>query len=172
MWTMTQGHEPHGDGGGREELLIRACGISYGYHRTDSVLPPRLLLSRHAAAIAPLRLQSASLLPTENRVKVGIQTELGVKFTWESIFFFFILSSRPVWEPWGITRHKLTINEFFNSFIKAEFTPVVLSHTTFSPPNASALGHPASCGLRLTDECMLKILHYYLTKPFEFQQRP
>lgn len=40
MWTMTQGHEPHGDGGGREELLIRACGISYGYHRTDSVLPP------------------------------------------------------------------------------------------------------------------------------------
>lgn len=53
VWTMTQGHEPHGDGGGREELLIRACGISYGYHRTDSVLPPWLLLSRRPAAITP-----------------------------------------------------------------------------------------------------------------------
>lgn len=62
VWTMTQGHEPHGDEGGREggrqELLIRACGISYGYHRTDSVLPPM-------AATGPLSPpQAAAETPT------------------------------------------------------------------------------------------------------------
>lgn len=47
--TMTQGRGAHGSGGGseggggrergrREELLIRACGISCSYHRTDGVL--------------------------------------------------------------------------------------------------------------------------------------
>lgn len=53
VWTMTQGHRPHGDGEGREELLIRACGLSYGYHRTGSVFSPWLLLTRHPAAVTP-----------------------------------------------------------------------------------------------------------------------
>lgn len=40
VWTVTQGHEPHGDGEGRKELLIWPCGISYDYHRIDRVFPP------------------------------------------------------------------------------------------------------------------------------------
>lgn len=66
---MTQGHEPHGDGEGREELLIRACGISYGYHRTDSVLPPWLLLSRHRS--------QRSVLNTSQTRFYGLRTDEG-----------------------------------------------------------------------------------------------
>ncbi len=106
MWTMTQGHEPHGDGGGREELLIRACGISYGYHRTDSVLPPMAATQPPRGRHCSLRHQSASLLPTENGVKVWIQSEPRVKFTRERT-------------PWGVTRHKLTINEFLKLFYQS-----------------------------------------------------
>lgn len=71
MWTMTQGHEPHGDGGGREELLIRACGISYGYHRTDSVLPPMAAAQPPSLPQAPAERQSASLYQPQNGAKVG-----------------------------------------------------------------------------------------------------
>lgn len=96
---MTQGHEPHGDGGGREELLIRACGISYGYHRTDSVLPPWLLLSlRHPAAITPSGTSSTPIIlaSTEReQSEGGDQGEPGVKFTREGFFLFLILSSKP-----------------------------------------------------------------------------
>lgn len=83
MWTMTQGHEPHGDGEGREELLIRACGISYGYHRTDSVLPPWLLLSRHRSLRHQLNAETSLAFA---KSKCGDQGEPGVKFTQDSFF--------------------------------------------------------------------------------------
>lgn len=87
MWTMTQGHEPHGDGEGREELLIRACGISYGYHRTDSVLPSWLLLSRHQSLRHQLNTRQRFFYQprTEGRGVVG---EPGVKFTRDGLFRF------------------------------------------------------------------------------------
>lgn len=76
MWTMTQGHEPHGDGGGREKLLIKACGISYSYHRTNSVLPP-MAATYHTATITP----SGNAEQREG----GDEGEPGVKFTWEGL---------------------------------------------------------------------------------------
>lgn len=45
VWTMTQGHEAHGDGGGTEELLIAACGIAHRHHgagERSPLLPPVL----------------------------------------------------------------------------------------------------------------------------------
>lgn len=89
---MTQGYEPHGDGEGREELLIRACGISYGYHRTDSVLSPRLRLSRHPAAVTPsgtAKHKPASLLPSENREKAGMRVRPWSNLLQEGVKKFF-----------------------------------------------------------------------------------
>lgn len=96
--TMTQGHEPHGDGGGREELLIRACGISYGYHRTDGVLPSWRLLSRHPVAITPWGTSSTPAWLFE-------QGELEVKFTREAVY------------PQGVMKHKLTVNDFLAFYL-------------------------------------------------------
>ncbi|XP_055367519.1 uncharacterized protein LOC114862077 [Betta splendens] len=98
VWTMTQGHEPHGDGGGREELLIRACGVSYGYHRTGSVLPSWLRLSRHATAAAPSGRKTAAMLyrRAENGARGGggCQGELGVKFTPKGSFLNAFIKQR------------------------------------------------------------------------------
>lgn len=76
VWTMTQGREPHGDGEGREELLIRACGISCSYHRTDSVPPSWPLLSRRPPAISPSGTGST-------RITFSVQ-ELGKRVSWGS----------------------------------------------------------------------------------------
>lgn len=75
---MTQGHEPHGDGGGREKLLIKVLRNSYSYHRTDSVIPPM--------ADAYI---TTSLTPFGNQEQTqgGVQGEPGVRFTWEAFLF-------------------------------------------------------------------------------------
>lgn len=114
--TMTQGHEPHGDGGGREELLIRACGISYGYHRTDGVLPSWRLLSRHPVAITPWGTSSTPAWLFE-------QGELGVKFTREAVY------------PQGVMKHKLTVNDFLAFYLSWIHSSRAESHD-FPPPNA------------------------------------
>ena len=98
VWTMTQGHEPHGDGGGREELLIRACGISYGYHRTDSVLPPMAAAqppsSRHRSLRQQLNASQPRCYQLRTERRWGIRRgEPGVKFS--QVFKKKILSSKP-----------------------------------------------------------------------------
>lgn len=130
VWTMTQGHEPHGDGEGREELLIRACGISYGYHRTDSVLPSWLLLSRHQSLRHQLNTRQRFFYQprTEGRwggIRVSLRSNSqGMSFL-DSVIK---ARSLPLW--CNLTRHKaqIMINELFT---KAEPTPVALSHTNF-----------------------------------------
>lgn len=72
---MTQGHEPHGKGG-REKLLIKACGISYSYHRTSSVFPQWL---------PPTIQQPITPSGKEAHREGGDEVEPGVKFTREGL---------------------------------------------------------------------------------------
>lgn len=106
---------------------------------------------------APAERQSASLYRPRTEQRWG-QGEPGVRFTQRA--FYKKSHQKPVRAPRGIMRHKPTTNKFCNSFVD----------TTCSPLSRSP-GHPAFRSLSAPDECMLKILHHYLTKPFKFQQR-
>lgn len=133
--------------------------------------------SRHRSLGHQLNTIQPRFYQPENRAEAGDRGgEPRVKLTHEGLKkkkkSFIKAGSPPVWAPRGVTRRHLTINEFLNSLIEAESTPVALSHTTFSPPNLSTLGHLAFCSLCVTDERMLEILRHYPTKPFEFQPRP
>lgn len=126
--------------------------------------PPWLLLSRHPAAIAASGAgrTPVSLAFTNPRTEQRWgQGEPGVRFT-QRAFYKKITSKAG---PGTSGYHEAQTDD-------RQSLCLTLSSTRLVPHSLSLSRSPGFFRrLSAPDECMLKILHHYLSKPFKFQQR-